>query len=50
MDKKEKMMYRLRIPVEKINFQQWKEILNVLKEYDDLRYVIMCNQEESLAE
>jgi hypothetical protein len=42
--------YRLRIPVEKINFQQWKEIFNVLKEYDDLRYVIMRNQEESLAE
>lgn len=24
MDKKEKMMYRLRIPVEKINFYQWR--------------------------
>lgn len=23
--------YRLRIPVEKINFQQWKEIFNILK-------------------
>lgn len=42
--------YRLRIPVENINFEQWKEIFNVLKEYDDLRYVIMHNKEESLAE
>lgn len=35
--------YRLKIPVEDINFQQWKEIFNILKEYDDCRYVIMCN-------
>lgn len=42
--------YRLKIPVENINFQQWKEIFNILKEYDDCRYVIMCNREESLAE
>lgn len=38
------MYYRLKVPVEKINFEQWKEIFNVLKEYDDLRYVIMRNQ------
>lgn len=42
--------YRLNIPVENINFEQWKEIFNILKEYDDCRYVIMCNREESLAE
>lgn len=43
-------MYRLKVPVEKLTFNQWQEIFNVLKEYDDLRYVIMRNQEESLAE
>ena len=43
-------MYRLKVPLEEIKFDEWREIFNILKEYDDCRYVIMCNREESLAE
>lgn len=43
-------MYRLKVPLEEIKFDEWWEIFNILKEYDDCRYVIMCNREESLAE
>lgn len=43
-------MYKLKVPLEKIKFEEWREIFNILKEYDDCRYAIMCNREESLAE
>lgn len=38
-------MYRLRIPVEKINFQQWKEIFHTLRDGDYFGYVIAENDE-----
>lgn len=43
-------MYKLKVPLEETKFDEWREIFNILKEYDDCRYVIMCNREESLAE
>lgn len=42
-------MYRLRIPVEKINFQQWKEIFHTLRDGDYFGYVIAKNDEYFLA-
>lgn len=42
-------MYRLRIPVEKINFQQWKEIFHTLRDGDYFGYVIAENDEYFLA-
>lgn len=43
MDKKEKMMYRLRIPVEKINFYQWRKIFDTLREDSYCGYIISEN-------
>ena len=43
-------MYKLKIPVEKITLEQWREIFNTLREYDDYGYVIMDNEEESFEE
>ena len=42
-------MYRLRIPVEKINFQQWKEIFHTLRDGDYFGYVVAENDEYFLA-
>lgn len=42
-------MYRLRIPVEKINFQQWKEIFHALRDGDYFGYIIAKNDEYFLA-
>ena len=42
--------YRLRIPVESINFQQWKEIFHALRDGDYFGYVIAENDEYFLAE
>lgn len=42
-------MYRLRIPVEKINFQQWKEIFHTLRDGNYFGYVIAENDEYFLA-
>ena len=33
-------MYRLKIPVEKITFEQWEMILETLRGYGDLNYKI----------
>lgn len=43
-------MYRLRIPVEKINFQQWKEIFHTLRDGDYFGYIIAENDEYFLTE
>lgn len=43
MDKKEKMMYRLRIPVEKINFYQWRKIFDTLREDSYCGHIISEN-------
>ena len=40
-------MYKLKIPVEKINLEQWKEVFNTLREYDDCGWVIIDNEEET---
>lgn len=45
MDKKGKMMYRLRIPVEKINFYQWRKIFDTLREDSYCGYIISENDE-----
>lgn len=42
-------MYRLKIPVEKINFEQWKEIFHALRDGDYFGYIIAENAEFSLA-
>ena len=42
-------MYRLRIPVENIDFQQWKEIFHTLRDGDYFGYVIAKNDEFFLA-
>lgn len=41
--------YRLKIPVENINFQQWKEIFHALRDGDYFGYVIAENDEYFLA-
>lgn len=43
------MYYRLKVPVEKINFQQWKEIFHTLRDGDYFGYVIAENDEDFLA-
>lgn len=43
-------MYRLRIPVEKINFKQWKEIFHTLRDGDYFGYIIAENDEYFLTE
>ena len=42
------MYYRLKVPIEKITFRQWVEILETLREYDDFGYKILKNDEEPL--
>lgn len=42
------MKYRLAIPLDKIAFQQWEEIFETLREYDDFGYKILKNDEEPL--
>ena len=41
-------MYRLKVPVEKITFEQWEMILETLRDYGDLNYKILKNDEEPL--
>lgn len=43
-------MHRLKIPVEKITFEQWKEIFHTLRECDYFGYIIAKNDEYFLAE
>lgn len=38
-------MYRLRIPVEKINFYSWRKIFNTLRENNYVGYIISENDE-----
>lgn len=38
-------MYRLRIPVEKINFYQWRKIFDTLRENNYYGYIISENDE-----
>lgn len=38
-------MYRLRVPVEKINFYQWRKIFDTLREDNYYRYIISENDE-----
>ena len=42
-------MHRLRIPVEYIDFEQWADIFNALREEDYFGYVIVKNNEDFLA-
>lgn len=42
-------MYRLKIPVENIKFEQWKEIFHTLRDGDYFGYVIVKNNEDFLA-
>ena len=42
-------MYRLKIPVEKINFEQWTEIFHTLRDGDYFGYIIAKNNENFLA-
>lgn len=42
-------MYRLKIPVEKINFEQWTEIFHILRDGDYFGYIIAKNDEDFLA-
>lgn len=42
--------YRLKIPVENINFEQWKEIFHALRDGDYFRYIIAENDEYFLSE
>ena len=41
-------MYRLKVPVEKIAFQQWLEIFETLRSYGDFNYAILKNDEKEL--
>lgn len=43
-------MYKIKVPVEEIKFDEWREIFCVLREYDNYGYVIMTNEETSFAE
>ena len=42
--------YKLKVSLEEIKFEQWREIFYVLREYDEYGYVIMTNEETSFAE
>ena len=42
--------YRLRIPVENINFEQWKEIFHALRDGGYFGYIIAENDEYFLSE
>lgn len=41
-------MYRLKISVEKITFEQWKEIFETLRSEGDFNYAILKNDEKEL--
>ena len=41
-------MYRLKVPIEKITFEQWEMILETLRGFGDLNYKILKNDEEPL--
>ena len=41
-------MYKSKIPVEKITFQQWLEIFETLRAYGDFGYKILKNDEQPL--
>lgn len=43
-------MYKLKIPVEKLTFNQWQEIFETLRDGDYFGYVIAENDEYFLAE
>ena len=43
-------MYKLKVPVENINFEQWKEIFHVLRDGDYFGYIIAENDEYFLTE
>lgn len=43
---RENKMYKLKIPVEKITFQQWLEIFETLRAYGDFGYKILKNDEQ----
>ena len=42
------MYYRLKVPVERITFQQWLEIFETLRTYGDFSYKILKNDEQPL--
>lgn len=41
-------MYKLKIPVEKLTFNQWQEIFETLRSEGDFNYVILKNDEKEL--
>lgn len=41
-------MYKLKVPIEKITFEQWEMMLETLSGYGDLTYKILKNDEEPL--
>lgn len=41
-------MYRLKVPVEKITFEQWQEIFETLRSEGDFSYKILKNDEDEL--
>jgi hypothetical protein len=43
-------MYKLKVPVENINFEQWKEIFHALRYGDYFGYIIAENDEYFLTE
>lgn len=43
-------MYKLKVPVENINFEQWKEIFHALRGGDYFGYIIAENDEYFLTE
>lgn len=43
-------MYKLKVPVENINFEQWKEIFHALRDGDYFWYIIAENDEYFLTE
>lgn len=43
-------MYRLKVPVEKITFEQWEEIFHALRDGDYFGYIIAENDEYFLTE
>lgn len=43
-------MYKLKVPVENINFEQWKEIFHALRDGDYFGYIIAENDEYFLTE
>lgn len=41
-------MYRLKVPVEKITFNQWQEVFETLRSEGDFDYAILKNDEKEL--